>query len=30
MNKILKDNNINETVKTLRGEANKAKREALP
>ena len=30
MNKLLKDNNINETVITLRGDANKAKREALP
>ena len=30
MNKLLKDNNINETVITLRGDANKIKREALP
>ena len=30
MNKLLKDNNINETVITLRGDANKTKREALP
>lgn len=30
MNKMLKDANINETAATIRGKANKAKRDALP
>lgn len=30
MKKMLKDNNINETPASLRGDAGKAKRDALP